>query len=114
MARAPFQVLIFPYIKDRHGLIVYAVFRRSDGHYWQAIAGGGEKGETPQEAAVREAQEEAGIQGDCEILTLDSKACIPAIGITDEHTWGDTHAIPEYAFTVRVDHRKLKLSNEHI
>ncbi len=78
MGRAPFQVLILPYHhigKD----VDYAVFRRieSTGGYWQGIAGGGEEGETPLEAAKREAQEEAGIIGESVYLTLDSVSKIP-------------------------------------
>lgn len=114
MVRAPFQVLIFPYIKDKQGLIEYAIFRRSDGNYWQAIAGGGEEGETPEEAAKREIQEEAGIPKDCDIITLDSKAYIPVIGVTGEYTWGDdVFVIPEYTFGAEVENRQLKLSKEH-
>ncbi|MCK4250238.1 NUDIX domain-containing protein [candidate division WOR-3 bacterium] len=114
MARAPFQVLIFPYIKDKQGLIEYAIFRRSDGNYWQAIAGGGEEGETPEEAAKREIQEEAGIPKDCDITALDSKAYIPVIGVTGEYTWGDdVFVIPEYTFGAEVENRQLKLSKEH-
>lgn len=39
--RAPYQVLIFPYIKTDDS-IQYAIFNRSDYGYWQGIAGGGE------------------------------------------------------------------------
>lgn len=114
MSRAPFQVLIFPYIRIEQGLIEYAIFRRVDGDYWQAIAGGGEEGETPEEAAKREIKEEAGISKECYIITLDSKAYIPVIGVTDEYTWGDgVHVIPEYTFGVEVENRQLKLSKEH-
>ena len=60
MSRAPFQVLVLPFRKTAKGLYEFAVFRRSDAGYWQAIAGGGEMGETSREAAIRESQEEAG------------------------------------------------------
>ena len=114
MTRAPFQVLVFPYIKDQQGLIEYAIFRRSDGDYWQAIAGGGDERETPRETAMREVQEEVGILEDCDIVALDCKACIPAIAVTGEYTSGDdVFVIPEHAFGVRVKHRRLKLSKEH-
>lgn len=114
MMRAPFQVLVFPYFKSERGLIEYAVFRRADTHDWQAIAGGGEEGETPQEAARREIQEEAGIQGDCTISELASRGCVPIASVTGENARGDdTCAIPEYTFTVRVDSKKLSLSREH-
>jgi dATP pyrophosphohydrolase len=115
MARAPFQVLIFPYIRDEQGLIEYAIFRRSDGDYWQAIAGGGEEGEIPEEAARREIQEEAGIPSNSNITSLDSKAFIPVVSVTGEYTWGDdVFVIPEHTFGVRVEHRQLKLSKEHV
>ncbi len=55
--RAPYQVLIFPYIKTDDS-IQYAIFNRSDYGYWQGIAGGGEDGEIPIESAKREAFEE--------------------------------------------------------
>ena len=114
MARAPFQVLIFPYINDEQGLIEYAIFRRSDGDYWQAIAGGGEEGETPEQAARREIQEEAGILRNSNVTSLDSKAFVPVIGVTGEYTWGDdVFVIPEYTFGVRIEYRQLKLSKEH-
>jgi len=114
VARAPYQVLIFPYSKDEQGCIEYALFQRSDGNYWQAIAGGGEKGETPDEAARREIQEEAGIPKSCDITTLDSKAYIPVISVTGEYTWGDdVFVIPEYTFGVEVNNKHLKLSDEH-
>lgn len=51
--RAPYQVLIFPYIKTTDS-IQYAIFNRSDYSYWQGIAGGGEVGEIPIESAKRE------------------------------------------------------------
>jgi dATP pyrophosphohydrolase len=115
MARAPFQVLIFPYIEHEQGVIEYAIFRRSDGDYWQALAGGGEEGETPEEAARREIKEEAGIVGNHDIISLDSKASVPVIGVTGEYTWGDdVFVIPEYPFGVRVKCRELRLSKEHI
>ncbi|MDP9310318.1 MAG: hypothetical protein M3R24_05410 [Chloroflexota bacterium] len=50
MARAPFQVLVFPYHQRSDGIYVFAVFRRADDPYWQGIAGGGEGDETPRQA----------------------------------------------------------------
>jgi len=40
--RAEFQVLVIPFIREPEGKIKYAVFKRSDGKYWQFIAGGGD------------------------------------------------------------------------
>lgn len=61
MSRAPFQVLVYPYQKLEDGTFNYALFRRADQRWWQRIAGGGEDDELPEQAARREAHEEAGI-----------------------------------------------------
>jgi len=45
--RAPFQILVFPYIILKNGKREYAIFRRKDDLEWQGIAGGGEANETP-------------------------------------------------------------------
>lgn len=60
IVRAPFQVLIFPYTRAADGTLRYAVFRRANLGVWQGLAGGGEDGETPAQAARRETAEEAG------------------------------------------------------
>ena len=43
MARAPFNVLVFPYNRSPT-VIIYAIFKRSDSpeDFWQALSGGGE------------------------------------------------------------------------
>jgi len=93
---------------------VYDAFKRTDGGYWQFIAGGGEVDETPLEAARREALEEAGILPDSRYILLDSRSTIPVVDVTGEFTWGnDVFVIPEYAFGVKVDHSILNLSKEH-
>jgi dihydroneopterin triphosphate diphosphatase len=115
MSRAPFQVLVLPYRIVRGNRILYAVFRReaSTGGYWQGIAGGGEGGESPREAAQREALEEAGIDPSNPWIRLDSKAMIPVANVAG-FLWGpDVVVIPEYCFGVEVEDRQLKLSPEH-
>ena len=74
--RAPYQVLIFPYIITDNS-IQYAIFNRSDYGCWQGLAGGGEDDETPNESAKREAFEEAGIVGDYPYIKLDSMSSLP-------------------------------------
>ncbi|MDX9955097.1 MAG: NUDIX domain-containing protein, partial [Anaerolineae bacterium] len=61
MARAPFQVLVYPYRRKLDGQIEIALLKRADAGYWQGIAGGGEDPESPLEAARRETYEESGI-----------------------------------------------------
>lgn len=111
--RAAFQVLVLPY-RQTDGVLQYALFRRSDGAYWQGVAGGGEAGETPLQAAEREAAEEAGLVGGFEFIELDARATIPVVHVTGEFTWGpDVLVIPEFTFGVRVDAPELTLSDEH-
>ncbi len=111
--RAAFQVLVLPYRQTPEGF-QYALFRRSDAAYWQGVAGGGEAGESPLQAARREAVEEAGLAGDCEFVALDARATIPVVYVTGEFTWGpDVLVIPEYAFGARVEESELTLSQEH-
>jgi len=93
----------------------YAVFHRRDGDYWQFVAGGGEEGESPMEAARREAHEEARIPCDAPLIALDSSATIPVPGVTGgPMQWGDTVlVIPEHCFAVELECPDVALSAEH-
>lgn len=111
--RAAFQVLVLPFRKTVEGWR-YALFRRADGSYWQGVAGGGEAGESPLQAALRETAEETGLDGDRELIELDSRTTIPVVNVTGAFTWGmDVLVVPEYAFGVRVEAAELVLSSEH-
>ncbi|HVJ32076.1 MAG TPA: NUDIX pyrophosphatase [Terriglobia bacterium] len=115
MERAPFQILLFPFFAPTNAEIEYAIFRRSDlaSPCWQGIAGGGRQGETAEEAARREAVEEAGIKAPRRILTLDSMATLPVVRVSG-FLWGLTvPVIPEYAFGAEVLTQQLILSAEH-
>lgn len=80
---------------------------------WQFIAGGGEDEEKPQEAAQREAMEEAGIAG-LRWISLDSVATIPRAGFPDSRHWpAELLVVPEYCFAVEVANSELQLSEEH-
>ena len=74
--RAAFQVLVIPFRRTTAGL-EFAVLKRSDADCWQFVAGGGEEGETPIQAARRETREEIGVAADARFLKLDSMATIP-------------------------------------
>jgi dihydroneopterin triphosphate diphosphatase len=112
--RAAFQVLVLPYRKGGAGGIVYALFRRKDAAYWQGVAGGGEQGESPLQAARREAAEEAGLAEDAELTPLDSMVTIPVVDVTGDFRWGpDVLVVPEHAFGVRCDQAEIRLSPEH-
>ncbi|MBB4635336.1 NUDIX hydrolase [Longimicrobium terrae] len=113
MARAPFQVLVFAYtwVDDEPR---YAVLRRADLGVWQAIAGGGEGEETPEQAARREAFEEAGVPADADLLPLKSIGQIPVDHFRDRAHWPpDLTTIPEYSFAVAADPALIRLSAEH-
>ena len=89
MARAPFQVLVYPYRKLNNEHFEYALMERADDGTWQGIAGGGEDGETPFEAAVRETYEEAGLSPASQFMRLDSIESVPTAGFRDSHIWGE-------------------------
>ncbi|MEJ9111367.1 NUDIX pyrophosphatase [Bacillus paramobilis] len=111
--RAPYQVLIFPYIINEDS-IQYAIFNRSDYGYWQGIAGGGEDGETPIESAKREAFEEAGILREFPYIQLDSVSSLPVEDVVGEFLWGDdVYVIKEFSFGVQVPTKNILLSKEH-
>lgn len=113
MSREPYQILVFLrkhiYEQDH-----YLVLKRADMHVWQGVAGGGEDGEAPKEAAARETLEETGMQIDG-IRQLSSVAMLPVLDVVGKHLWGaDVEEIPEYSFVADVDDdATITLSGEH-
>lgn len=89
MARAPYQVLVYPYRNSRNGQIEYALFKREDEGYRQGVTGGGENEEKPMEAAKRETYEESGISPASEFMQLDTVDSVPVTEFRDNHVWGD-------------------------
>jgi dATP pyrophosphohydrolase len=109
--RAPFQILVIPF---RHAAAgpEFAVLRRSDADCWQFVAGGGDDGETPIQAAQRENREEIGITG--RFIPLDSVASIPKNSFPVAESWGDqVFVIPEHCFAVDAGNSTIALSDEH-
>jgi dATP pyrophosphohydrolase len=114
MARAPFQILVFPYRKVSDSEFEYAILRRADAGYWQVVAGGGENDETPLEAARRETHEETGIPEDSAFIQLDTVMPVPVTEFRDSYLWGeDVYAIPQYCFGVYAKDSQIVLSSEH-
>jgi dATP pyrophosphohydrolase len=111
--RAEFQVLVIPFVISNDDKLELAVFKRSDGGYWQFIAGGGENNETILEAAQREAYEEAGIARDSKYFMLDTTAMIPKSYFHDHESKKDLYVIPEYCFGVLIENKALLRSREH-
>lgn len=109
--RAPFQILVIPFRRAAAGP-EFAVFKRSDADYWQFIAGGGEDGETPEQAAQREIREEVGIAGD--LIPLDSFSTVPKSCFAAVDSWGDdVLVVPEHCFAVDAGNSGVSLSKEH-
>jgi dATP pyrophosphohydrolase len=81
---------------------------------WQFLSGGGESGESPMQAAKREANEEGGIPFDCEMVQLESISSIPASNFAAHKERGESVSdIPEYSFAVELKNKDLNLSSEH-
>lgn len=113
MARAKFQVLVFPYRRSTNGALEFCLFKRVDNQLWQGVAGGGEDDETPLEAARRETAEEAGISASATLITLDSVESIPAEIFSAKASWGeDVFVIPQYSFGIQAD-ELIAISHEH-
>ena len=113
MPRAPFQVLVIPYRRTDDGLR-FALFQRADADMWQWISGGGEDGETPLEAARREALEEGGIANSDAMIPLSAVASIPIEHISERAHWpAELHVIPEYSFAIELQTDAITLCDEH-
>ena len=114
MARAPFQVLVYPYRKASNGEFEFALLKRADAGWWQAVAGGGEDRETPLEAARRETREEAGISSETQFIQLDTVESVRVTEFRDSHLWGErVYVIPQYCFGVLAQNGHIVLSREH-
>ena len=113
--RQPHQILAFPYIKQKDGTYLYGIFcRTGKKERWQGIAGGVEENESWLEAAKREANEEAGISYETEIIELQSISTIPVTNIAKDFIWGeDTYLVYEHCFGINAQNEDIKLSHEH-
>ncbi len=110
--RAPFQILAIPFRHITTGL-EFAVLKRSDGNYWQFVAGGGEDEESPVQAAERETKEEIGIAADGRLLGLDSMATVPKHCFAAADCWEEIYVIPQYCFAIDAGDSELAISSEH-
>jgi dATP pyrophosphohydrolase len=115
MARAPFQVIVFLFVRPTNSEPLYAILRRSRiATMWQAVSGGGEDAETPLEAAVRETFEETGVTGIDAWVRLDSRASVPSSVFSGTEHWpSDLFVVPEHAFGLEVPDTNIQLSSEH-
>lgn len=116
MARAPFQVLVYPHYTVLDHEREYLLLKRADASYWQGVAGGGKGCETPLDAARREVWEEAGIPRTARFLQLITVLPIPASEFRDSaRLWGsEVRMIPQYCFGVWAEQKDIVLSPEHV
>lgn len=115
MARAPFIVFVYPYIKVGVNEFEYALLKSAERGFWEAVAGGGENNETLIEAAVRETYEETGIRAELPLIKLDTVAPVPVSRIKESHLWGEkVYVIPLHYFGVPAAKREIVLSQEHV
>ena len=114
MARQPLQVIVIPFRERGEAGYEFAVFHRADGSMWQFIAGGAEDGEMVEQAARREAAEEAGIPEGARLIRLESRASVPRTAFCQTEHWPrDLLVVPEYSFAVDATGEQLVLSHEH-
>jgi dATP pyrophosphohydrolase len=114
MARAPIQALVIPYRKTAHQGYEFATLLRANTSVWQFISGGVEDSETPEQAARREAFEEAAIPPERPFLRLDSIASVPRRAFPSATHWPRSLlVVPEYAFAVELSGIEIRLSAEH-
>ena len=112
MRRRNFQVLVFPFRKCGKASCQYAIFKRKDSEYWQAIAGGGISGESFLEAAKREALEEGGIPCSADYFVLETLTSVAIHNFTEPTPIGK-YVINEHCFAVDCSEIEIVLSQEH-
>lgn len=105
-------MIVLPYIATSGGFL-YALFKRKDLGFWQAISGGGEDEETPIQTAKREAFEEAKIDVSSQFIKLDSMTTIPVVDVGSYKWPAGVLVLPEYSFGVEVSSKDLTISEEH-
>jgi dATP pyrophosphohydrolase len=108
----PENVHVFLY-RENNGF-EYAVFQRKDNlEWWQGISGGVEKGETPEQAALRESFEEAGTPIDMPLYRLDTVSYLPSNIFSDHLLWDkEIVMVPMFHYAIPFD-GEIVLSHEH-
>ena len=112
--RQPQNIHVYPYRETKRGVYEYALLRRADNpEWWQGVSGGVEEGETPEQAALRELFEEAGIPSNLPLYRLDTVSYLPCELFAEHDAWGkDIVVCPMFHFAVPYD-GEIKLSEEH-
>lgn len=112
--RQPVNIHAYLYHIAPDGTPRYAIFRRADDpKCWQGISGGVESGETPAQAALREAREEAGTPPNLPLYPLDTVSALPSTLFSVRDAWGpDVVVCPMHFFAIPYS-GLIALSDEH-
>ncbi|MFO7612019.1 MAG: NUDIX domain-containing protein [Clostridia bacterium] len=109
--RMPWNVFVFIYRRTSPGY-EYLLLKRSDDSSWQGAAGGGEDGESPEEAARREVAEETGLNVNS-LFRLDTTGWVRAVYFNGRAEWGrDVYVVPIHYFAAGQSGR-VTISGEH-
>lgn len=111
--REPYQIISIPY-RIVNDTTLFCIFHRTNGDYWQFIAGGGENNEKPIDTALREIKEETGVTAE-KLTELKSVAFVPAEVVAEKmrtHWDKNIFVIPEYSFAFECS-ADPTLSREH-
>jgi len=113
MARKPENVHVYLYRENGRDY-EYSIFQRADNlEWWQGVCGGVEDGETIEQAALREAFEEAGVPLNSPLYRLDTISYLPSNIFRDHVLWGDDVVVcPMFFFAIPFN-GDIVLSNEH-
>jgi dATP pyrophosphohydrolase len=92
----------------------FTLFKRADIGIWQGVCGGGESGESIEDAAFRECAEEAGITQPGPLYPLDSIGAMKCDIIPEwTEVWGkDVLVLPMYHFAMEYC-GEIRYSEEH-
>ena len=113
--RQPFNIHVFLYHMNEHGIWEYAMFQRADNpQIWQGIAGGVEDEESIEQAVIREVKEEAGVVLTVPLYKLDTISFLPSHIFPEHFEWGsDVVVCPMVHFAAAHD-GAITLSDEHL
>ena len=113
MGRKPENVHVYLY-RVKNSRYEYAILHRADdAKCWQGISGGVEDDETPVQAALREAHEEAGVPRNALLYRLDTVSSLPATVFSAHVQWGeDVVVCPMFFYAIPFD-GEITLSAEH-
>lgn len=117
MGRLPLQVQIFLYRRARSGGPLFLLLKRRgmrEGFsFWQGVTGAPEPGESLEDAARREVEEETGLRP-TRFKRLDIEYTFPVAEEWKHLYDSDVTEIREFSFLAEVPTSEVRLSDEHL